>query len=73
MNINGVECWAMKTAGTRQMQVTEIRMIPMICVKTFLYKIANSVVGQVEWTDVEDIDKKNSGGASRASTCAELG
>ena len=43
----------MKMANIRQMQTTEVRMICMVCGKTLLDKITNSIFR--EWALVEDM------------------
>lgn len=50
----GCECWAMKKIDTRRMQVTEMRMIRMMCGKTLRDGISN--VSLRERTGVEDIE-----------------
>jgi len=48
----GSECWAMKKVDTRQMQAAKMRMIRMICIKTFRDGIPNGLLRNT--TGVED-------------------
>ena len=52
----GAECWKIQTANIMWMQTNEMRMIWMMCGKTFLDEIANCVLRK--WTDVENIDEQ---------------
>jgi len=42
--IYGSECWAMKKVDTRRMQAAEMRMIRMMCGKTFRDGISNGLL-----------------------------
>ena len=47
----GAKCWAMKKVDTRQMQTTEMRMVQMMCGKTLLDHMLNSVESVIATVD----------------------